>query len=117
MSDGIIKCAKCERYHHIDVDCRTDGERVLDELIATEEYLDDDGSHMNTSGKHTTQAIDSMRALGDAWRGDWNDFDGRTLRDQLYDIEAVLRGSISKTEFLTKWQIEHDEHGFYKWAG
>ena len=27
-----------------------------------------------------------MRAVGAAWRMDWSDFDGRTLRDQLNDI-------------------------------
>ena len=29
------------------------------------------------------ETIEDVRAIGQAWREDWSDFDGRTLRDQL----------------------------------
>ena len=35
----------------------------------------------------------ALTRLGGYWRKDWNDFDGRTLRDQLGAIEAVLMGA------------------------
>jgi hypothetical protein len=33
----------------------------------------------------------AMVALGAAYRGDWSDFDGRTLRAQLDELSDVLR--------------------------
>lgn len=32
---------------------------------------------------------DSLGVLGGAWRGDWSDFDGRTLRAQLEDFTTL----------------------------
>lgn len=38
-------------------------------------------------------AIQSISSLGQYWREDWSDFDGRTLRDQLKRVGAVLGGT------------------------
>ena len=46
------------------------------------------------------QAKKCLQALGNAWRGDWLDFDGRTLRSQLDDIEKVLDGKMTYETFL-----------------
>lgn len=35
-------------------------------------------------------ALECLTDLGEAWRSDWSDFDGRTLRDQLYEIEDLV---------------------------
>jgi uncharacterized protein with von Willebrand factor type A (vWA) domain len=32
----------------------------------------------------------ALSALGQAWRGDWSEFDGRTLRSQLNEITDLL---------------------------
>lgn len=32
--------------------------------------------------------------IGSAWRGDWNDFDGRTLRGELADLGQVAAGEM-----------------------
>jgi hypothetical protein len=36
------------------------------------------------------QVQDAMTALAGAWRGDWTSFDGRTLEDQLDDLNTAL---------------------------
>lgn len=51
-----------------------------------------------------------LQALGSAWRGDWSDFDGRTLRDQLKEISQVLYGSVTYEEFCENWSIDPDKH-------
>ena len=33
---------------------------------------------------------DAIHGLAQAWRGDWSDFDGRTLRDQLIVLRDAL---------------------------
>lgn len=35
------------------------------------------------------KASEAAEALGTAWRNDWSDFDGRTLRSQLEDLDAI----------------------------
>lgn len=39
----------------------------------------------------------TLGALGSAWRNDWSDFDGRTLRSQLNEISAALDPASSVT--------------------
>lgn len=39
------------------------------------------------------QALDHLTALGGCWRGDWSDFDGRTLRDQLDDLRPIIEAA------------------------
>jgi hypothetical protein len=39
----------------------------------------------------------AMEALGSAWRGDWSDFDGRTLRSELGDLASHLRSDTPVT--------------------
>ena len=36
------------------------------------------------------EALDALTALGQAWRGNWSDFDGRTLRGQLSDLRKII---------------------------
>lgn len=36
----------------------------------------------------------AMGKLGSAYRGDWNDFDGRTLRDQLSELASALMSDV-----------------------
>jgi hypothetical protein len=38
----------------------------------------------------------NFKALGEAWRGDWSDFDGRQLRHQ---IDEILGGDETGVEF------------------
>ena len=47
-----------------------------------------------------TEARRCLRSLGQAWRGDWSEFDGRTLRSQLEEINIVLDGNMSHEGFL-----------------
>ena len=60
------------------------------------------------------EAIKCLGALGDAWRGDWSDFDGRTLRSQLDDIESVLNGSKTFEQFIESIGII-DKGGYFGW--
>jgi hypothetical protein len=53
----------------------------------------------------TTETHKALRALGAAWRGDWNDFDGRTLRGQLNEIGSVLDGQMTADDFCAANEI------------
>jgi hypothetical protein len=46
------------------------------------------------------EARKCLHALGSAWRYDWSDFDGRTLRGQLDEIDSVLSGKMTYKKFL-----------------
>jgi hypothetical protein len=35
----------------------------------------------------------AMEALGQAWRGDWSFFDGRTLRNQMEELAKMVRAA------------------------
>lgn len=37
------------------------------------------------------RTVEALNALGSAWRGDWSDCDGRTIRDQLESIATLVR--------------------------
>jgi hypothetical protein len=50
------------------------------------------------------QIAEALRLLGAAYRGDWSNFDGRTLRDQLDELSEYLRDP-SKPFDLTDWAI------------
>ena len=47
-------------------------------------------------------------ALASAWRGDWFDFDGRTLAAQLSNVREVLDGKLSYDDFLSMVGIAKD---------
>lgn len=49
------------------------------------------------SDKARETAIKMLTELSDAWRGDWADFDGRTLRYQIQDVISVLNGNSNMT--------------------
>lgn len=56
----------------------------------------------------------ALTCLGRAWRGDWSDFDGRTLRYQLDELSDAL---VSDTPFdlrtwCASWGICPDGAGF-----
>lgn len=46
---------------------------------------------MSTEDNIPTKGLECLNDLGEQWRGDWSDFDGRTLRDQLDDIAEIIR--------------------------
>ena len=58
-----------------------------------------------------------LEALGDAWRGDYSDFCGRTLKSQLQDIEFVLDGEMTAQAFMNKHGIIRDPeyNSLFKW--
>ena len=57
-----------------------------------------------------------LKALGDAWRGDYSFFCGRTLKSQLQDIELVLDGEMTAKDFMDKHGIIRDlEYSLFKW--
>jgi len=49
-----------------------------------------------------------LHALGEAWRGDWSFFDGRSLRIQLNDVQSVLDGDMTPKDFMEKHDITTD---------
>jgi len=50
---------------------------------------------MGDSTVNNASAVaDALDLLGAAWRGDWSDFDGRTLRNQLGELSAALTGDV-----------------------
>lgn len=52
----------------------------------------------------TEQVAEAMRLLGSAYRGDWSDFDGRTLRDELNELSEHLSDDGRGTPFdLEDW--------------
>ncbi len=55
-----------------------------------------------------------MRAYGAAWRADWSDFDGRTLRDQLGGLATWAERCLDEDTFTdcvegTEFEREHQE--------
>lgn len=42
----------------------------------------------------------AMEMLGEAWRGDWSDFDGRTLRSQLDQLARLGREALAGTAIV-----------------
>lgn len=57
---------------------------------------------------------DLLIELGGCWRGDWSDFDGRTLRDQLDDWVGMKETKKEFTEFRKRWGM--CSHGNGHWA-
>jgi len=43
--------------------------------------------------------------VGQDWRNDWSDFDGRTLRDQMNDLRNVADGSITAAAYRATWGL------------
>lgn len=60
------------------------------------------------------QAIECLNALGEAWRNDWSDFDGRTLEGQLGDIVMVLNHENTLEKFLESNGIQKNGYD-YEW--
>lgn len=44
----------------------------------------------HTTVSNRDAVVRALTALGEAWRGDWMDFDGRTLRSQLQSVTDFL---------------------------
>ena len=58
-------------------------------------------------------ALDALAAVGQSWRGDWSDFDGRTLRDQLNSWIATVRlADADWKAWLDGWGICPECHSF-----
>lgn len=52
-----------------------------------------------------------LTALGEAWRSDWTDFDGRQLRDQLREVIAWMhnpQGSLTVGTEFYHWHVSHE---------
>jgi hypothetical protein len=49
----------------------------------------------------------ALNALGSAWRGDWSEFDGRTLRCQLDEIAALAQKEVCGED------VKRDLAGFF----
>jgi hypothetical protein len=67
---------------------------------------------------NTNKAIECLHMLGEAYRNNWNNFDGRELREQLNQIAEILEGSdTTPKEFMDKNDIVEDEKykGVFKW--
>jgi len=47
------------------------------------------------TGASVAAALDHLTALGGCWRGDWSDFDGRTLRMQIGDARAIIERAVA----------------------
>jgi hypothetical protein len=41
------------------------------------------------------EVIRAIEAVGQAWRGDWSDFDGRTLRHQLNELCGLMESALA----------------------
>jgi hypothetical protein len=61
----------------------------------------------------------AMIELGQAYRGDWSDFDGRTLRDDLVSLAGFLDEDARPVlieELRDRLFIEVDGDGSVQWA-
>jgi len=65
-------------------------------------------SDLSESAGYIQDAKTCLHALGEAWRGDWSFFDGRSLRIQLNDIQSVLDGDMTPNDFMEKNDITTD---------
>lgn len=73
---------------------------------------------MITQDERIKITIREMKALGQTWRNDWSDFDGRTLRYQL-ELLANFLGSTDPesedaedfTAYSTELKIQEEEFG------
>ena len=64
----------------------------------------------------TEDVLRCLDALGQAYRGGWNHFDGRELRNQLIEIGNVFAGKMTANEFLARNGITLDSAGYYRWT-
>lgn len=63
---------------------------------------------------HLAQIDLALAGLGQAWRGDWSDFDGRTLRHQLDQLRAALKDpAFDATRWLTLAGICPEHHCWF----
>ena len=53
-----------------------------------------------------------LYALGQAYRNDWSDCDGRTIMVQLEEIGMVIDGKMLVEDFLANNGIVEQKHGF-----
>jgi len=69
---------------------------------------------MKNKDEEIEDAIECLKALGQAWRNDWSDFDGRTLQRQLSHIVMVLNNEDVLKNFLQSNRIKKTDCG-YEW--
>lgn len=50
---------------------------------------------MGESTSGPAEVIRAIEAVRQAWRGDWSDFDGRTLRSQLNQLCGLMESALS----------------------
>ena len=82
------------------------------QILNAEALADEKTDNYNEALCYINQAKACLTALGAAWRGDWSDFDGRTLRDQLDDIQGVLSGGGNAAMFCAQHGIATDGSGW-----
>lgn len=64
-----------------------------------------------------TQALDHLTALGGCWRGDWSDFDGRTLRAQLADIRSIIEAAAQGEDVTERIRVDRLGNTMCQWGG
>jgi len=62
----------------------------------------------------TEDVLSLLSELGSAWRGDWNDFDGRQLRAELDDLYPYSRGEKTREQVRAMWGV--CPHGGGHWT-
>ena len=51
------------------------------------------------SGSRYKDVLTAAQEIGQAYRGDWSDFDGRTLRDQMNELANIADGTESLAQY------------------
>lgn len=67
-------------------ECYEEAEADIKGLLARVRDLEEENGQLREQREFVFAA---NKELGSAWRNDWSDFDGRTLRSQLEDIESL----------------------------
>lgn len=50
-------------------------------------------------GVRLREVLALAEEIGGAWRGDWSDFDGRTLRHQMEELRRVADGDMTSERY------------------
>jgi hypothetical protein len=68
-------------------------------LIAAAPRLASEVEHLAAEVERLRTALGLAQQVGDAYRGDWSGFDGRTLRSQMDELSAVASGREDATRY------------------
>lgn len=76
-------------------------------MIGARHANEQEAGEMNTPDA----GLSCLQSLGSAYRGDWSDFDGRSLRAQLDEIDRIIRKETSGED------VRREVAGFYAGNG